>query len=64
MYVYEIGEYTDIKNIKMKIGGQFIINLTNADLREREKIICFFSGLTFFNGTLKKQSKNEFLVVI
>lgn len=64
MQVYEIEKYSDIKNIKMKIGNHFIINLTNADLREREKIICFLGGLTFLNGTLKKQNKDEFLIVI
>ena len=64
MQVYEIEKYSNIQNKKKKKGNQFIINLTHTDLKEREKIICFLSGLTFLNGTLKKQNKDEFLIVI
>ncbi len=62
MQVYEIKKYTDIQNIEMKKNDQFIINLTDTDLKERQKIMCFLSGLTFLNGEFKKQNKDEFLI--
>lgn len=62
MQVYEIKKYTDIQNIEMKKNDQFIINLTDTDLKERQKIMCFLSGLTFLKGKFKKQNKDEFLI--
>ena len=64
MQIYEIEKYSDIEKIQIKGKDKFIINLNNADIKERTKILFFFAGITFLNGRLKKEDKDNFLIEV
>ena len=64
MQLYELKKFSDIESIKIKKGDKFIISFENTSIKEKSKILSFFSGLTFLEGTLKKQDKNNFLIEV
>lgn len=66
MNKFEIKSFVELENFegKIKQGNDFIIDLNNCNIKERERVIDFFSGLTFLNGSIKKLSCNEFEVTV
>lgn len=59
-----INTYQDIEKLKNNFENEFIINIEKCDLKTKERIIDFLSGLVFLKGSLKKISKDEYKVVI
>lgn len=59
-----INTYQDIEKLKNNFENEFIINIEKCDLKTKERIIDFLSGLVFLKGSLKKINKNEYKVVI
>lgn len=56
--------YSELEKIKELKENEFIINLEDCSVQQRERIIDFLSGLTFLNGSLKKRNNCEFEIKI
>lgn len=61
----EITSFKELETLKDKLQeNNFIIDLANCEINERGRVIDFFAGLTFFNGSIKKLTKDEFEITI
>lgn len=60
----KIKNYSDLEKIKELNVNKFIINLKDCELKQKERVIDFFCGLTFLHGSMKKINSNEFEIRI
>lgn len=61
----EISSFKELESLKNRLQeNKFTIDLGNCEVREREKVIDFFAGLTFLNGEICKITKDEFEITI
>lgn len=60
----KIDVYGELEKIKEFKENEFIIDLEDCPLKQRERIMDFLSGLTFLNGSLKKLNNHEFEIKI
>lgn len=61
----EVNSFGELENLKDYLQqNTIVIDLNNCNIKERERVIDFFSGLTFLNGSIKKLSCNEFEVTV
>lgn len=61
----EVNTFGELENLKDYLQqNTIVIDLNNCNIKERERVIDFFSGLTFLNGSIKKLSCNEFEVTV
>ena len=54
----KIEKFGDLLRVKNKI----VVDLSNMEIKERLKAICFLSGLTYRRGRLTKIACGQFLV--
>lgn len=62
--IIKLEKYQDIEKLRVNLENEFVVNLEECDLKGKERIIDFLSGLVFLKGSLKKINKNEYRVVI
>ncbi len=62
--IIKLEKYQDIEKLRVNLENEFVVNLEECDLKAKERIIDFLSGLVFLKGHLKKINKNEYKVVI
>lgn len=61
----EVNSFRELENLKDYLQqNTIVIDLNKCNIKERERVIDFFSGLTFLNGSIKKLSCNEFEVTV
>lgn len=60
MKIIKIKEYNDLKELKEINEKKFIMNLEECILSQKERVIDFLCGLTFFNGSMKKINRDEY----
>ena len=46
----------------LKVKNKMVVDLSNMEIKERLKAICFLSGLTYQRGRLTKIACGQFLV--
>ncbi len=62
--IIKLEKYQDIKELRDNLKNEFVVNLEECDLKAKERIIDFLTGLVFLKGSLKKINKNEYKVII
>lgn len=60
----KIDVYSELEKIKEFKENEFIIDLKDCSMKQRERIVDFLSGLVFLKGSIKKLNNNEFEVKI
>ncbi len=58
----KITSYNDLKELIKE--NEFIVDIKDVPLNQKSRIIDFLSGLTFINGSLKKESVDTYEVII
>lgn len=56
--------YKELEKIKEIGENEFIINLEDCPINQSRRIIDFFAGLTFLNGSMKKINNYEYEIKI
>lgn len=52
--------YSDLEKVKEIKENEFIINIEDCPTKQKVRIIDFFAGLTYFNGSMKKHNTYEY----
>lgn len=61
----KINNFVELENIRESLNeSKFIIDLEDAEITERKRIMDFFTGMTYLKGSIKKININEFEISI
>lgn len=61
----ELNKFSELEKLgEILKENKIVIDLNNCDMKERIRIIDFFAGITFLNGSLEKLSPNEFKITV
>lgn len=61
----KVNNFVELENIRESLNeSKFIIDLEDAEITERKRIMDFFTGMTYLKGSIKKININEFEISI
>ena len=61
----KINNFVELENIREELNdSKFIIDLEEAEIAERKRVMDFFTGMTYLKGSMKKINANEFEISI
>ena len=61
----KVNNFVELENIRESLNeSKFIIDLEDAEITARKRIMDFFTGMTYLKGSIKKININEFEISI
>ena len=64
MEIIKINVFQELEKLREIKENGFIINLEDCPFHQRTRIVDFFSGFTFLNGSMKKLNNHELEIKI